>query len=58
MIAQMHCGPRWRKHRRIIQERFSPRYLDEYVDMRRRTTHNFLADLGRAPDKFGDHIKR
>ena len=54
----MHSGSRWRKHRRIIQERFGPRYLNDYAGMRKRVTYTFLADLGRTPDKFGDHIKR
>jgi hypothetical protein len=58
IISQMDSGPRWRKHRRIIQEKFSPRYFGSYAGMQKRVVYTFLADLGRTPEKFGDNIKR
>ena len=57
IISQMHSGPRWRKHRRIIQEKFGPRHLNDYAGMQKRVTCRFLAGLGKTPEKLEDHIK-
>ena len=58
IISQMDPGPRWKKHRRIIQERFSSRYIDDYAGMQKRVVYTFLAGVGRTPEKLRDHIKR
>lgn len=58
IISQMNSGLRWRKHRRIIQEKFSPRHFDDYAEMQKRVTCNFLAGLGKAPEKLRGLIKR
>ena len=58
IISQMDPGPRWKKHRRIIQEKFGPRHLNDYARMQKRVTYNFLAGLGKTPERLGDHIKR
>jgi cytochrome P450 len=58
IISQMNSGPRWRKHRRIIQEKFGPRHLSDYAEMQKGVTYDFLAGLGKAPKKLEDHIKR
>ena len=58
IISQMHSGPRWKKHRKIIQEKFGPRHLGNFAGMQKRVTYNFLAGLGKTPEKFEDHIKR
>ena len=58
IIVQMNPGPRWRKHRRTIQEKFSAGYLEKYVEMQKRAVYTFLAGLGDTPEKFRDHIKR
>ncbi|KAF9777905.1 cytochrome P450 [Thelephora terrestris] len=57
IISQMNSGPRWRKHRRIIQEKFGPRHLSDYAEMQKGVTYDFLAGLGKAPKKLEDHIK-
>ena len=58
IVSQMNPGPRWRKHRRVIQEKLSPRYLNGYAGMQERVTYTFLSDLGKTPEKLGSHIKR
>ncbi|KAF9647711.1 cytochrome P450 [Thelephora ganbajun] len=58
IITQIDSGPHLRKHRRTIQEKFSPRYFNGYIGMQKRVTYNFLTGLGETPEKLGDHIKR
>lgn len=58
IIVQMDIVPRWRKHRKTIQEKFSPSNLGDYAGMQRRVVHTFLESLGKTPEKFRDHIKR
>ena len=58
IISQMHSGPRWKKHRKIIQEKFGPRHLCDYAGMQKRVTYDFLVGLGETPEKLEDHIKR
>jgi len=58
MITQLNPGPRWRKHRRIIKEKFSPSSTDEYMGIQKGVVYNFLAGLGKTPEDFRKHIKR
>lgn len=58
VLSQLSSGPKFRKHRRIIQEAMGTRFVNEYSSLQKQSTQTFLADLGDTPTKFMDHIKR
>jgi cytochrome P450 len=58
IIVQMNPGVRWRKHRRTIQEKFSPGHVRNYAEKQKSVVYSFLAGLGKTPEKLRNHIKR
>ena len=58
VLSQLSDGPKFRKHRKIIQETIGPRRMNEYISLQKKTTCMFLADVGDTPANFVDHIKR
>lgn len=58
ILSQLSCGPRFRKHRRVVQETVGTRRMSEYVPLQAKATYTFLADLGDTPASFMDHVKR
>ena len=51
-------GPKFRKHRKIIQDRFSIRALEKYAALQRQEAYKTLLDIGRSPDDVLMHLKR
>ena len=58
VLSQLSGGPLFRKHRKITQEAMGGRSVNEYSTLQKKTTYMFLADIGDAPAKFADHVKR
>lgn len=58
VLSQLSGGPKFRKHRKIIQETMGTRAINEYASLQKKTTYTFLADLGDTPANFADHINR
>jgi cytochrome P450 len=59
VLSHQRVGPRFRKHRRIIQDQFSPQKISQYDHILRKEAYSTLTDLGNTPD--GDlmtHLKR
>ena len=58
VLSHQGVGPRFRKHRRIIQEQFSAKQLSRYMHVLRKEAYATLADLGNTPDDLMKHMKR
>ena len=58
ILVHLQGGPKFRKHRKIIQDRFSPRALEKYAMLQRQEAYKTLLDIGRAPDDILLHLKR
>lgn len=51
-------GPKFRKHRKIIQDQFTPRALEKYAGLQRQEVYKTLLDIGNSPDDILRHLKR
>jgi len=51
-------GPKFRKHRKIIQDSFSPHKLEKYAALQRQEAYKTLLDIGNSPDDILMHMKR
>ena len=58
ILSLLNVGPKFRKHRRIIQDQFSAKQLSQYAPMQRMEAYATLADLGKTPDDLMRHLKR
>lgn len=58
VLSHQRGGPRFRKHRRIIQELFSAKQTSQYSHVLRKEAYATLADLGKTPDDLMKHLKR
>ena len=58
VLSHQKIGPRFRKHRRIIQEQFSAKHISRYENVLRKEAYATLADLGNTPDDLTKHLKR
>lgn len=58
VLSHQQGGPRFRKHRRIIQDQFSNKQISKHTQVQRREVYATLADLGNTPDDLMKHLKR
>jgi len=58
ILAHLPGGPKFRKHRKIVQDRFSPRALEKYAALQRQEAYRTLLDIGNSPDDILMHMKR
>ncbi|KAF9645975.1 cytochrome P450 [Thelephora ganbajun] len=58
VLSHQRVGPRFRKHRGIIQEQFSAKQISQYMHIQRKEAYATLADLGNTPDDLMKHLKR
>ena len=58
VLSQLSGGPKFRKHRKIMQETMGTRAINEYSTLQKKATYTFLADLGDTPANLVDHIHR
>lgn len=58
ILVHLQGGPKFRKHRKIVQDRFSPRALEKYAALQRQEAYKTLLDIGRSPDDILMHLKR
>lgn len=58
VLSHQGVGPRYRKHRRIIQDQFSAKRTLQHMHVIRKETYATLADLGLAPHDLMKHLKR
>ena len=58
VLSHQGVGPRFRKHRRIIQDQFSAKQVSQYAHVQRKEAYATLADLGNSPDDLMKHLKR
>ncbi|KAH9951882.1 cytochrome P450, partial [Amylocystis lapponica] len=57
-VSIMQYGPLWRKHRRLIHERFSPEEVPAYRDLQTREAHILLKNLLYQPTENSWHVRR
>lgn len=58
VLVHQRGGPRFRKHRRIVQDYFSAKSLAKYASLQRKEVYTTLVDIGNSPDDFDRHLKR
>ena len=58
VLSHQGVGPRFRKHRRIIQDQFSAKQALHHTHVLRKEAYATLLDLGNAPDDLIKHLKR
>jgi len=58
VLVHQRGGPRFRKHRRIVQDHFSVKSLAKYSSLQRKEVYSTLADIGNSPNDFDRHLKR
>lgn len=58
VLVHLRGGPRFRKHRRIVQDNFSAKSLANYTNLQRKEVYTTLVDIGNSPDNFDKHLKR
>ena len=58
VLVHQRGGPRFRKHRRIVQDHFSPKSLANYASLQRKEVYTTLADMGNNSHNFDKHLKR
>jgi cytochrome P450 len=58
VLVNQPVGPGFRKHRRLIQEHFSPRSLVKFTSLQRKEAYTTLSHIGSSPDDFLKHFKR
>ena len=58
VLVHQRGGPRFRKHRRIVQDSFSTKSLASYAGLQRREVYTTLVDIGNGPHYLDRHLKR
>ena len=58
VLVHQRGGPRFRKHRRIVQDHFSAKSLSSYTSLQRKEVYTTLVDIGDSPHSFDRHLKR
>jgi hypothetical protein len=58
VLSHQGGGPRFRKYRRIIQDKFSSKHALHQKHVLRKEAYATLIDLGNAPDDLMKHLKR
>jgi len=58
VLVHQDPGPRFRKHRRIVQEWFSARALTRFASLQKQEVYMTLSHLGNSPENLFEHIKR
>ena len=58
VLSHQRVGPRFRKHRRIIQDQLSTKKNLQHMHVLRKEAYVTLADLGNASDDLMKHLKR
>ncbi|KAF9649726.1 cytochrome P450 [Thelephora ganbajun] len=58
VLMHQELGPRFRKHRRIVQEILSTKHISQYAQIQRKEAYSTLVDLGNTPDDLIKHLKR
>lgn len=58
VLVHQRGGPRFRKHRRIVQDHFSAKSLATYSGLQRREVYTTLVDIGSSSHDFDRHLKR
>lgn len=58
VLVHQRGGPRFRKHRRIVQDRFGVKPLADYASLQRKEVYTTLVDMGNNPYDFDRHLKR
>ena len=58
VLVHQRGGPRFRKHRRIVQDHFSANSLPNYANLQRKEVYTTLVDIGNSPRDFDRHLKR
>ena len=58
VLSHQGGGPKFRKHRRIIQDEFNPKDVSKHMHVQRKEAYATLADLGNTPDDLMKHLKR
>lgn len=58
VLVHQRGGPRFRKHRRIVQDYFSAKSLANYASLQRKELYTTLADMGNSFHDFDKHLKR
>ncbi|KAI0269994.1 cytochrome P450 [Gloeopeniophorella convolvens] len=56
-IAFLPYGPRWRTWRKVFHEHFHPNATHQYRPRELKATRQLLANLLRAPEHYGDHLR-
>ena len=58
VLVHQRGGPRFHKHRRIVQDHFSAKSLTSHVAMQRMEVYTTLVDIGNTPNNLDKHLKR
>ena len=58
VLVHQRGGPRFRKHRRIVQDSFSTKSLANYASLQRKEVYTTLVDIGNSPNYLDRHLKR
>lgn len=58
VLSHQRVGPRFKKHRRIIQDQFSTKQISQYMHVQRKEVYATLVNLGNTPDDLLKHLKR
>jgi len=58
VLVHQRGGPRFRKHRRIVQDSFNTKSLANYASLQRKEVYTTLVDIGKSPHNLDRHLKR
>jgi len=58
ILICLPTGPKFRKHRKIVLDQFSPRALEKYAALQRQEAYKTILDIGNSPDDILMHMKR
>ena len=58
VLVHQRGGPRFRKHRRIVQDSFNTKSLANYASLQRKEVYTALVDIGNSPHDLDRHLKR
>ena len=58
VLVHQRGGPRFRKHRRIVQDSFSTKALANYASLQRKEVYTTLVDIGDSSHHLDRHLKR
>jgi cytochrome P450 len=58
VLSHLPYGDKFRKHRRLVQEYFHPRLIQNYYPMIELEAAMFIAELAKTPKDFRAHLRR